>query len=308
MKNFTNKRTLKEWIKRSFKTLLFCTTLLFGLSQAKAQLTVTVTNGGNTTPNLASSYSSLASALTDLKAVTAFSGPVTLTCSGTSEIAPAGGFLIYDSLSTVTNYVVIDGGATTIYAPAIAAAGGAATGQADAVIKLIGSRYVTIQNFTIRENASNTVEGALAAQKMTEFGVALFASSTINGARNNTIQNNTIIMSNGATTYRNAVGIFSTCASAHTAPATARLATSTAGTNSNNKVYGNTISGVAVGVYFVTTPETLTVQESGNDVGGSSLSTGNTITYGISNTAPDLTINLVSNATAGTTIPSGVAF
>jgi len=306
MNQFTQLQTFKKSFKMTVKTLFFLIALIAGLSRAQAQLTVTVTNSGNTTPNLASSYSSLASAIADLNAVTAFSGPVTLTCSGASETAPTGGFVItYTTATTATNNVVIDGGNTTIRAAAIATAGGAATGQADAVIKIVGSDNLTIQNFTIRENTSNTVEGALAAQKMTEFGIALFAASATDGAQNNTIQNNTIIMSNGATTYRNSVGIFSTCASAHTAPATARLATSTAGTNSNNKIYGNTISGVAAGIYFVTTPETVIVQESGNDVGGTSSTTGNTITYGVSNVAFDMTYNLASTTVS---IPSGVAF
>ena len=278
------------------KVLFFLIALSVGLSRAQAQLTVTVTNSGNTLPNLASSYSSLASALTDLKAVTSFSGPVTFTCSGTSETAPAGGFQIYDSLSTAANYVVIDGGGATLFAPAIASAGGAATGQADAVIKLIGARYVTIQNFTIKENTSNTVEGALAAQKMTEFGIALYASSATNGSSNNTIQNNTITLSNGATTYRNAIGIFSSSNSSFGTPATLRAATSVAGCNSNNKIYGNTISGVAHGIYFISPAQTATVYEYGNDIGGSALSTGNNITFGVSNTASDLTWNGYSSS------------
>ena len=290
------------------KTLFFLVALIAGLSRAQAQLTVTVTNGSNTTPNLASSYSSLASAITDLNAVTAFSGPVTLTCSGSSETAPAGGFLItYTAATSAANNVIIDGGNTTLRAAAIATAGGAATGQADAVIKIVGSDYLTIQNFTITENSANTVEGALAAQKMTEFGIALFAASATDGAQNNTIQNNVITMSNGAVTYRNAIGIFSSTTAAYTAPATARPATSIAGTNSNNKIYGNTISGVAHGIYFVAPAQTATVFESGIDIGGTSLSTGNNITYGVSNTTSDLTWTSYSSAAvAGIYFRNGV--
>ena len=47
------------------------------------------------------------------------------------------------------------------------------------------------------------------------------------------------------------------------------------------------------------------MQESGNDVGGSSSATGNTITYGVSNTAFDMTYNLASTTVS---IPCGVAF
>ena len=94
MNQFTQLQTFKKSFKMTVKTLFFLIALIAGLSRAQAQLTVTVTNSGNTTPNLASSYSSLASAIADLNAVTAFSGPVTLTCSGTSETAPTGGFVI----------------------------------------------------------------------------------------------------------------------------------------------------------------------------------------------------------------------
>jgi hypothetical protein len=99
MNQFKQLQMFKRQFKMTAKMLFFLIALSAGLSRAQAQLTVTVTNSGNTLPNLASSYSSLASALTDLKAVTSFSGPVTFTCSGTSETAPAGGFQIFDSLS-----------------------------------------------------------------------------------------------------------------------------------------------------------------------------------------------------------------
>jgi hypothetical protein len=96
-------------------------------------------------------------------------------------------------------------------------------------------------------------------------------------------------MSNGTSTYRNAIGIFSSSNSSSAIPATARAATSAAGCNSNNKIYGNTISGVAHGIYFLSPAQTATVYELGNDIGGASSTTGNNITFGVSNTASDLT-------------------
>ena len=57
--------------------LLLVVFLLTG--SANAQLSVTVTNNTNTTPNLAASYASFAAALADLNSVTAMTGPVTLT-------------------------------------------------------------------------------------------------------------------------------------------------------------------------------------------------------------------------------------
>jgi hypothetical protein len=62
---------------------------------AYADIGVTVTNPGNTTPSLQASYTSLALALTDLNAVTAMAGPVTLTLTAaSSETAPPTGLTI----------------------------------------------------------------------------------------------------------------------------------------------------------------------------------------------------------------------
>ena len=78
---------------------------------------------------------------------------------------------------------------------------------------------------------------------------------------------NNVITLNSA--YTNSVGIFSTSSSAATTPFGASDATSTAGTNSNNKIYGNNISNVAQGILFICPPITATVFETGNDIGGS---------------------------------------
>jgi hypothetical protein len=85
-----------------------------------AQVTVTVSGNTNTTPNLATSYSSLSAAITALNTVTAVSGQVTLTCaSGGAETAPPGGYrIIYAATTTATNNIVIDGNGSTITASA----------------------------------------------------------------------------------------------------------------------------------------------------------------------------------------------
>ena len=248
----------KSFVKRclgSAKVTLLLFLLLFGVMQVQAQLSVSVTNPGNATPALSSSYSSLLDAITALNSSTAFSGQVILTCSGTSETAPVGGFRIaFTGTTTGTNNVIIDGSSTTVTAPSLSAT--TAGVRTDAIFKIVGSDYVTIQNFTMTENAANTTGGAIGVQKMTEFGVALFARDTINGAQYNTIKNNTITLSS-ATKYQNAIGIFSSTASSETNATQA--ATSVAGTNSFNMIYGNTISGVATGIYFVSRAQTATI-------------------------------------------------
>ena len=290
MKNFTSRiiLTSKHHLMRNiYVKLLMGLVFVFGVVGANAQVT---TNGGS---GLAATYTSLANAITALNAAT-ITAPVTITLTG-NETAPAGGYSITQLGGTVTNTITITGSGSTItaYTPQVA-------GQKyDAIFKIVGGDWITIQSFTMQENVLNTVS-TLASNTMTEFGVALFAATTTNGAQNNTIQNNIITLSS-ATKYQNAIGIFSTCASSSTNATLA--AASIAGTNSNNKFYSNTISGVAHGIYFITPVQTATVFESGNDIGGSSAATGNTITFGATNTAGDLGFTSYSGA-----IPAGIYF
>jgi hypothetical protein len=256
---------------------------LFFLGTMGAYAQVTVTNPSNTTPGLAATYATLDAAITDLNLQTAISGPVTITLDASNpQTTPAGGYSITAILAgaSATNTLTIAGSGNTITAFTPQTAGS----RTDAFFKIIGGDFITISGFTMVENAGNTV-ATLASNTMSEFGVALFAASTTDGAQNNTIQNNTITLSS-ATAYQNAIGIFST--SAFSSTNTTQAAASIAGTNSNNKFYSNTISGVASGLYFVSPTQTATVFESGNDIGGTSASTGNTITFGVSNLPSDL--------------------
>ena len=231
--------------------------------------------------NIPGDYATLSGAITDLNTQGVGAGGVTINLiSGNNQTAPAGGYSITTLTGSSVNPIVIEGNGNiiTAFSPQV-------TGQKyDAIFKIIGGDYISIQGFTMQENAGNTV-ATVASNTMTEFGVALFAASTTDGAQNNTIQNNTITLSS-ATAYQNSIGIFSTSSSSPTNGVQA--AASIAGTNSNNKFYNNTISGVAWGIYFISPSQTSTVFESGNDIGGSSLATGNNITFGISNTQGDL--------------------
>ncbi|MEX1201862.1 MAG: hypothetical protein WEA59_01360, partial [Ferruginibacter sp.] len=278
-------------MKKIYTKLLMGFLFFIGTMSANAQ--VTVTNPSNTTPGLAATYATLDAAIIDLNLQTAISGPVTITLDASNpQTTPAGGYSITAILAgaSATNTLTIAGSGNTItaFSPQTV------NSRNDAIFKIIGGDFITISSFIMVENAANTV-AALATNTMTEFGVALFAASTTDGAQNNTIQNNTITLSS-ATAYQNAIGIFSTSASSSTN--TAQAAASIAGTNSNNKFYSNTISGVASGMYFVSPAQTATVFESGNDIGGTSAGTGNTITFGVSNTAGNLAYINYSGATA----------
>jgi hypothetical protein len=139
---------------RSLRLSSLVVSFLLTLSYVQAQVAVTVTGNTNTTPNLAASYSTLASAVTALSSVTAFSGPVTLTCAAGSETAPAGGYVInFSGTTSSTNTVTITtSGTVTITAPNPQSSGS----LNDAIFKIIGSDWVTISGFTMQENASNT--------------------------------------------------------------------------------------------------------------------------------------------------------
>ncbi|MDP1621096.1 MAG: GEVED domain-containing protein [Bacteroidales bacterium] len=233
---------------------------------------VTVTNPGNTTPALSPTYPSLALAISALNTTTVISGPVIITLTG-NETAPAGGYSItaIPTGTSITNNIIIQGSgsAITAYSPQ-------ATGSlSDAIFKLIGADFITIQNFTMQENAGNTVNTPATSNTMTEFGVALFYITTTNGAQNNVIQNNTISLNR---TYLNTFGIYSNTRHSATVMTTTAEVTTAAGSNSFNKVFGNSINNVNYGIVFIGAGTTIAAIDNGNDIGGSSALTGNTIT------------------------------
>ena len=306
-KNLPNQRKFFQFflkITSIKKTVAPFIVLLLLLSGSVSAQNITVTYGTST--GLAASYSTLAAAVNALNSA-AINSPVTLTlASGYTETAPVGGFLITKT-GTSTNTITIQGfsdssrNVITAAVPTGNSSTGATSYRMDAIFKIAGADYITIQNFTMNENSLCTTNGAIAVQRMTEFGVALFAASATDGAQYNTIQNNSITLSNATIKYQNAIGIFSTSASTYTN--SNNTATSLAGTNSYNKFYGNTISGAQFGIYLVSSPQTTSIPETGNEIGGSTIASGNTMTYGVTNTASDLSLNLMSTATI-----SGVYF
>ena len=143
----------------------------------------------------------------------------------------------------------------------------------DALFKLIGADWITITGFTLQENPANTTTAA-ATNNMTEWGVALLLRDHHRRSQNNTIQNNTISLNRA---YTNTWGVYSNVRHSATAvTTTADITNNTTAPNSGNKVYGNTISNVNMGVAFIGSG-TAANQDVGNDVGGSAAGTGNII-------------------------------
>ncbi len=221
------------------------------------------TNGGS---GLNPSYPSLSAAITALNAA-AITSPVTITLTA-NETAPTGGYAI-TAQGTAVNTITIDGGLFTVTAPTPQTSGN----LNDAIIKLIGADFVTIQNFTLLENAANTTTAA-ATNNMTEWGIALLYANTTDGAQNNTIQNNTITLNR---TYQNTFGIYSNSTHSATTVTTTATATGINGGNSGLKIYGNSISNVNQGIVVVG-PTAAADHNQVLEIGGSTAGQGNTIT------------------------------
>jgi hypothetical protein len=273
---------LGTWLKiaRQQSYLWIVLFVLFGISQVQAQISVTVSNETNTTPNLNATYPSLALALDDLNAVTAMSGPVTLTLSG-SETAPEKGFTLgsatLNAALSATNTLTLSGsGVTTINAGVGTATPGSAL--PDGMLKLVGADWVTLNGITFTD--SNVTNPATM-----EFGVALFKLSATDGAQNNTIVNCVFNMqrvnnASGSGPMADGSAAITLLNAVPTAAATNLLSlTAASGSNSFNKIYGNTINGGNTGInlsgFAALTP--FVASDYGNDVGGNSIATGNTL-------------------------------
>lgn len=245
---------------------------LFVCQQSYGQ--ISVTGATNTTPNLSTSYTTLANAITALNGITAISGSVTIALTaGHKETAPAGGYTIsFTATSTAADTIIIDGSPS--YDTIVANGGLTAGNLYDAVFKIIGSDYVTIKRFTLLENTANTTT-ALATNNMTEWGVALLRRATgQDGAQHNRIIDNIISLNR---TYPNSFGIYSNVRHLPTTPLSTSDITSVTGSNLANKFYSNRISNVNMGIAVIGCNVDSRMDDS-NDIGGASSLTGNTIT------------------------------
>jgi hypothetical protein len=221
-----------------------------------------------------SCYGTLATFITALNAGTV-TGPVTVNvAAGYTETAPVGGYQITKAGTSVNTITFQKFGAGAN--PTFTAFTPQATGTiSDAIFKIRGADFITIDAFTIRENPSNATTGGASptsgstGNNMTEFGIALFYNTTTDGAQNNTIRNCIISLDK---TYTNTFGIYSNTNHDITLVTTS-IATA-AGINANNKIYTNNISNVNIAIALIGNS---TFFDAGNDMGGTASPTGNTI-------------------------------
>ncbi|MEO8209833.1 MAG: hypothetical protein ABI840_04700, partial [bacterium] len=225
--------------------------------------------------NIPGDYIDLQSAISDLNNSGVGAGGVTFNLlAGNPQVAPSGGYGITAQGSSNAQ-VVFNGNGNNIVA-FFPQATGIIT---DAIFKLIGADWITLNGFVMQENPLNVISSPVGSNNMTEWGIALLYSSVVNGSQNNSILNNTISLNR---LYSNTFGIYSnTRHSATDAITNIEIENSTTAPNSFNKVYGNNISDVNMGIAFIGTGNTLgnsPNEDHGNDIGGTTSATGNTIT------------------------------
>lgn len=166
----------------------------------------------------------------------------------------------------------------TAYAGTLLASSSASV---DGIWSFTGSDFVTIDGIDLLDPTSNTTPTTTM-----EYGYGFFKASATDGANNNTIRNCTITLNRVNVTastgprWAGSVGIeLSACTPS--AVGTSITQTSIAGASSNNRFYSNTIQncngGIALGGSTIAVAAPFTLADLNNDVGGSSLATGNTI-------------------------------
>lgn len=279
-------------INKMKKILLIASGLiLLGLTNLKAQL-----NGSYSVPG---TYTSIAAVVNDLNNL-GINGPVTINISaGYTETAPIGGFNL-TATGTSANPIIFQksgiGSNPLISAPA-GGAGLPSTTTQDGIWRIIGSDYITFDGIDL-------IDGNTSSPAYMEFGYGFFKNNATDGCQNNTIKNCVITLNrdnNGsgsgiAADGSRGIEFINSITSAHT---TNLIITAASGSHSNNKIYSNTIQNCNIGIAMIgfadVTP--FTNADTGNDIGGNSASTGNTIINyggGIASTVPSAAVRTLA--------------
>jgi hypothetical protein len=192
-------------------------------------------------------------------------GKITVTATGT-----AANPIVIQKIGVGANPVIVSY-VGTIATPEV---------TADGMFVLAGSDYVTIDGIDLAENVANTT-----TTTVMEFGFGLYLASASDGCQNNTIKNCVITLNRIQNSNWNnlghtgSIGINILNSLYNLSASAAVVATSASGSNSYNKFYSNTIQNCNVGITFIGFPDVApySFANTGNDVGGSSSATGNTI-------------------------------
>lgn len=256
-----------------------------------AILTISVKSQLSGVYTIPGSFPTIAAAINSLNAV-GVSGPVTINvATGYTETAITGGYTLNTITgASATNSVVFQksgaGNNPVVYAYA-GGNGMPGTGILDGVWRFAGTDFVTIDGIDITD--LNTTNNATM-----EFGFGFYKASGFgnNGCQYNTIQNCKITLSRvnqemnsfansgngGISHYHGSIGISLMCTIMSFPSANSNIV-STSDSHSYNKFYSNTIMNCYTGISIIgyNFNHSITLHDTGNDIGGNSASTGNTI-------------------------------
>lgn len=267
--------SITNWIQH-VKMLLMLGCLAFFANAIKAQ----PLSGSYTIPG---SYASIQAAVTALNTNGVGTGGATFdVAAGYTETLTA--TIALTATGTIANPIVFQKsgvGANPLITAYVGTLLASSTTSVDGMWSFTGSDFVTIDGIDLLDPATNTT-----ATTTMEFGYGFFKASATDGANNNTVRNCTITMNRINSTsatgprWQGSVGIeLSACSPS--AVGTSITQTSIAGASSNNRFYSNTIQncngGIALGGATTAVAAPYTLADLNNDVGGSALSTGNTI-------------------------------
>lgn len=250
--------------------------------------------------NVPGNFSSLAAAVASLNAV-GVNGPVTINISAgyTETVAVKG--LSLTATGTSVNPITFMKNGTGANPILYAFAGGNATPSSnfqDGIFRLIGSDYITIDGIDF-------VDPYTSGNAMMEYGIGFFRVNSTNGCQYNTIKNCNISLSRNNNAYvstfnlSGSKGIEVIC-STYNSHLGWISPTAFSGTHSYNKFYSNTISNcnTCIALIALSTNSQTIGADIGNDIGGNSVSTGNTfVNFGgaTSATEPAYGIYCVNN-------------
>jgi hypothetical protein len=224
-------------------------------------------------------YSTIALAIADLNAQGVGTGGVTFNvASGYTETITAA--LSVTATGTSGNQIVFQksgGGINPLITAYTTGIGTPSSAVQDGIWNLIGSDYVTINGIDLLDpNTTNP--------STMEYGYGMFKANVTDGCRYNTIKNCNVSLSKENNESGNSIALDGSRAinvvnALFTDQTTVLIPTQISGTNSYNKFYSNTLKncnyGIALIGYADISPFTLC--DFGNDIGGTTPETGNTI-------------------------------
>ena len=229
--------------------------------------------------NVPASYTSIASVISAINQQ-GISGSLTINIAANyTETAPLGGYslTVTGSATSPVTFKKNGPGANPLISAYSGGSGTPGSMNQDGIWRLIGCDYITFDGIDLRD--PNTANPATM-----EFGYGFFKANANDGCQNNTIKNCVITLNKinnaggtgPAVDGSRGIDVVNAASTVHNAAVSVN---SFSGSNSNNKFYSNKIQNCNIGISLIGFADSspFSFADTGNDVGGNSISTGNSI-------------------------------